>query len=148
MPAMTARTGATPTAQTPAATPPPAAATPVAPVSTSRTALPTALLGGARAASPATDLAEGAATMEGGLAEGISLPPAVPTSPEASAPQFGTFTPAKSKYYPGQVVDPVSGTHYDSDTGRPVATATKQEPKKEEKVIEFIWDKRPVTMLN
>lgn len=34
-------------------------------------------------------------------------------------PAFGTFTPAKSKYYVGQVVDPVSGTHYDADSGLP-----------------------------
>jgi hypothetical protein len=34
---------------------------------------------------------------------------------------MGTFRPAKSKYYAGQVLDPASGTHYDSDTGRPTA---------------------------
>ncbi|HEV2471868.1 MAG TPA: hypothetical protein VGS41_04340, partial [Chthonomonadales bacterium] len=38
-------------------------------------------------------------------------------------PALGTFTAAKSRYYPGQVVDPVSGTHYDSDSGRPTSAS-------------------------
>ncbi len=33
------------------------------------------------------------------------------------APQLGTFTPQKSKYYSDMVMDPISGTHYDADTG-------------------------------
>lgn len=34
-----------------------------------------------------------------------------------SAPQIGTFQAAKSKYYSEQVFDPISGAHYDADTG-------------------------------
>ena len=156
MPAMAARTG--PSAATPvaagAASP---TLAPTAQASTSRTALPTALLGGARAVSPATELAEGASATGGGLADGIAIPPPVATSPNANVPQMGTFTPAKSKYYPGQVVDPLSGTHYDSESGRPnvqppappkPAETPKKTSKRDGSEIEFIWDKTPHTMLN
>jgi hypothetical protein len=34
-----------------------------------------------------------------------------------AAPQIGTFQAAKSRYYSDQVVDPVSGAHYNADTG-------------------------------
>jgi hypothetical protein len=34
-----------------------------------------------------------------------------------AAPQIGTFQAAKSKYYSDQVMDPVSGAHYNADTG-------------------------------
>jgi hypothetical protein len=34
-----------------------------------------------------------------------------------TAPQIGTFQAAKSKYYSDQVMDPVSGAHYNADTG-------------------------------
>jgi hypothetical protein len=34
------------------------------------------------------------------------------------APQMGSFQAAKSKYYSDQVVDPVSGAHYDSESGQ------------------------------
>jgi len=37
-------------------------------------------------------------------------------------PAIGTFQPQKSKYYPDQVVDPVSGRHYDADTGETTDT--------------------------
>lgn len=40
---------------------------------------------------------------------------------ESNVPALGTFTPAKSKYYVGQVVDPVSGTHYDAGTGQAIS---------------------------
>jgi len=45
----------------------------------------------------------------------------LPEVDEGAVPALGTFTPAKSKYYVGQVVDPVSGTHYNADTGRPIS---------------------------
>jgi len=37
-------------------------------------------------------------------------------------PQFGTFQAIKSPYYRDQVIDPISGAHYDADTGRPLDT--------------------------
>jgi hypothetical protein len=58
-----------------------------------------------------------------GLAAGVAAPvleAPLPTAAELRVPEFGTFTPTKSKYYGGQVIDPVSGTHYDSDTGQPM----------------------------
>lgn len=38
---------------------------------------------------------------------------------ELKVPPFGMFPTTQSKYYPGQLVDSVSGTHYDSDSGLP-----------------------------
>jgi len=35
----------------------------------------------------------------------------------AGVPAIGTFTAQKSRYYPEKVYDPVSGAHYDADTG-------------------------------
>ena len=37
----------------------------------------------------------------------------------SNVPAMGSFTATQSKYYSGQVVDKVSGTHYDADSGRP-----------------------------
>lgn len=59
----------------------------------------------------------------GGLADGITA--AQSAIQPAPAPSLSSITPAKSRYYPGQVVDPLSGTHYDSETGKPTATAQK-----------------------
>lgn len=98
-----------------------------APTSTTRTALPSSLLG-ARSAAPAAEAVEPPPAASGGLADGVAIPPTVSSGADANVPQFGTFTPAKSKYYPGQVVDPVSGTHYDSDTGQPVAAPAADKP--------------------
>ncbi len=44
-----------------------------------------------------------------------------------AAPQIGTFQAAKSKYYSDQVYDPVSGAHYNADSGK--TTDTPIEPK-------------------
>ena len=44
---------------------------------------------------------------------------AVNAAADLNVPPIGTFTPTKSKYYVGHVVDPVSGTLYDADSGRP-----------------------------
>ncbi len=55
-------------------------------------------------------------------------PPAPKTAPAAGSngstaspgvPQLGTFSAQKSKYYADKVLDPVSGAHYDADTGEP-----------------------------
>jgi hypothetical protein len=63
---------------------------------------------------------------------------------------MGTFTAQKSKYYAGQVVDPVSGTHYDADTGKPTAgplsgaQATRPaQPQKKQPDVVLKWDKTP-----
>ena len=52
--------------------------------------------------------------------------PPPPPRPEVNVPTLGTFTATKSKYYAGQVIDPISGTHYDSETG--IATASANMP--------------------
>lgn len=39
-------------------------------------------------------------------------------------PQMGAFQAVKSKYYSGMVYDPVSGTHYDADSGKTTDTST------------------------
>lgn len=119
---------------------------------TGRLVVPSALLGGAKAAIPETVSAPALHTASsarvgqpivegeaGGLADGFSAPSR--TSETANVPQLGTFTPAKSKYYSGQVLDPVSGTHYDADTGKPI-TATSAETTtagKTDKVV-LHWD--------
>jgi len=48
---------------------------------------------------------------------------AKPDSPNGAglpkvAPQIGSFQASKSKYYSDQVVDPLSGAHYDADSGQ------------------------------
>lgn len=43
---------------------------------------------------------------------------AQPSPKAASAPALGTFQAQKSKYYSDKVLDPVSGAHYDVDTGK------------------------------
>lgn len=71
----------------------------------------------------------------GGLAEGIAAakrPPALQTG----IPAMGTFTAANSKYYTGQVIDPLSGTHYDSATGN----TTSVTPQQKSADIVFQWD--------
>ena len=52
----------------------------------------------------------------------IKPPPAAPAEGNgngiaAGVPAIGTFTAQKSRYYPEKVYDPVSGAHYDADTG-------------------------------
>jgi hypothetical protein len=42
---------------------------------------------------------------------------APPPRPAPGAPQLGQFQAQKSKYYTDKVLDPISGTHYDVDTG-------------------------------
>ena len=41
-------------------------------------------------------------------------------APPPAVPQLGTFTAQKSKYYSDKVMDPVSGAHYDADTGKTI----------------------------
>lgn len=43
------------------------------------------------------------------------------SAPSPGVPQLGTFSAQKSKYYADKVLDPVSGAHYDADTGEPEA---------------------------
>ncbi len=74
-------------------------------------AMPTIAMPAAATAAPIID------PSAPGLAEGVAAPSRVETAPEYHAPEFGTFTPTKSKYYSGTVVDPYSGAHYDADTG-------------------------------
>jgi len=57
---------------------------------------------------PLPDLLKGAPAPA--ASNGTGLPKA--------APQIGTFQAAKSKYYGDQVLDPVSGAHYNADTGK------------------------------
>jgi hypothetical protein len=72
--------------------------------------------GGSGSLAGSTALAEAAQTE----ATAPNLPPSVQAAHELHVPPFGTFTPEKSKYYPGQLIDPISGTHYDSETGLPM----------------------------
>ena len=52
-----------------------------------------------------------------------------PLERPSGVPAMGSFTPANSKYYTGQVVDPMSGTHYDSVSGQATsATVSQQRP--------------------
>lgn len=46
-----------------------------------------------------------------------AAPAPVAPPPTPGAPQLGQFQAQKSKYYTDKVLDPVSGTHYDVDTG-------------------------------
>ena len=71
----------------------------------------------------------------GGLADGFSAGKR-PVSRPTGIPAMGTFTAANSKYYTGQVVDPLSGTHYDSATGQ----ATSVTPQQKGDDIVFQWD--------
>ncbi len=71
----------------------------------------------------------------GGLADGIAAGKR-PVDRTAGVPALGTFTPANSKYYAGQVLDPLSGTHYDSVTGQ--ATSVNAPPKLDNIVLQ--WD--------
>jgi len=61
---------------------------------------------------------------EGGLAAGVAAGRSAARS--AGIPALGTFTPANSKYYAGQVLDPLSGTHYDSVTGQATSVTSHQ----------------------
>jgi hypothetical protein len=71
----------------------------------------------------------------GGLASGIAAGKR-PLDRTTGIPALGTFTPANSKYYTGQVVDPLSGNHYDSNTGQTTTAPTRQ--KSDDIVLQ--WD--------
>ncbi len=62
----------------------------------------------------------------GGLAGGFAAGKRAPVS--AGIPAMGTFTATNSKYYTGQVVDTISGNHYDSATGQATSTAGQKKP--------------------
>lgn len=59
-------------------------------------------------------------------------------------PAFGTFRPEASKYYLDKVVDPVSGTHYDTLTGETTPAKTAQPvtlpPVRKAEKIKLHWD--------
>lgn len=55
--------------------------------------------------------------MPSGTATPVEAAPSGPV-----VPQFGTFQAIKSPYYRDQVIDPISGAHYDADTGQPLDT--------------------------
>lgn len=57
-----------------------------------------------------------------GLAEGVAAPSRIESTADHHAPDFGSFTATKSKYYSGAVIDPFSGAHYDADTGKVLAS--------------------------
>jgi len=80
---------------------------------------------------------------EGGLAAGIAAGMR-PAARQAGIPALGTFTPANSKYYAGQVLDPLSGNHYDSVTGQ-ATSATAQQKSAD---IVFQWDDPASTPLH
>ncbi|MBM3494208.1 MAG: hypothetical protein FJX72_07795 [Armatimonadetes bacterium] len=55
------------------------------------------------------------------------IAPVAPPAPQKrtksdGVPAIGTFQPQKSKYYADQVLDPVSGRHYDAETGQATDT--------------------------
>lgn len=74
-----------------------------------------------------------------------SLPPSVQAAHELHVPAFGTFTPEKSKYYSGQLIDPVSGTHYDSETGLPMKALERTNGNAAHKTQDVVlhWDDSP-----
>jgi hypothetical protein len=146
------------------------AAAPAAGARSSRVAVPEALARGplASASIPPVSVAESEpAEAPVGLAAGVAVPvleAPLPTAEELRVPEFGTFTPTKSKYYGGQVIDPVSGTHYDSDTGLPMearerlaeaaapavpATTDRRRKKAAKKSaddVELQWDDQKATL--
>ena len=85
----------------------------------SRPAIPAALLRTSPISPPALRSPD---EDSGGLASGMTAPRSgstTATMTDLHVPQLGTFTAAKSKYYQDQVIDPASGTHYDSASGNP-----------------------------
>jgi len=79
-----------------------------------------------------------------GLAAGVAARgrPVSQATMEMNAPALGTFTAQVSKYYTGQVVDPISGTHYDAASGRVVAGPNGAIPRKGEDIV-LHWDDTP-----
>ena len=101
-----------------------------APDASVRTAVPVARAGVAPVRqSPSALVVEEAEA--GGLADGIAA-----GKRPVGVPALGTFTATNSKYYTGQVVDPASGTHYDSATGQATSSAPAQ--RAEDVVLQ--WD--------
>ncbi len=115
------------------AAPPPAA--PIVPRRAEMKAEQTRTISQAPANSPSGEL-------EGGLAAGQSAPSRQlgnTATMEQPSPQLGTFEAQNSKYYSGQVIDPVSGTHYDAATGKVTAPADPNEQRRQDS-ISLNWD--------
>jgi hypothetical protein len=64
-----------------------------------------------------------------GVAPPAAKAPPPPKPTDTVAPQLGTFQAQKSKYYGDKVYDPVSGAHYDADSGK------AEEKLSEDKII-------------
>lgn len=97
------------------------------------------------AAHPAQPAGHNHSGNRGGKQKGHVAPAVPPVRPGAvsaptptvGVPQMGTFEAQKSKYYQDVVVDPVSGAHYDTDTGRaketPVVSSVVEDMALEER---------------
>ena len=86
-----------------------------------RPSVPASMLEGSTPSSGVSLFPEGEEET-GGLAAGISAPKDHSngvSAAEAHVPQIGSFNAQQSKYYTDQVIDTVSGTHYDANSGRP-----------------------------
>ena len=87
--------------------------------------------------SHAASIAHGMPTAEpGGLADGVTAPRVANTQAENRLPRMDAVGTEQSKYYSGQVVDPVAGTHYNAASGAATDTATR--PKVD--TLEIDWD--------
>jgi hypothetical protein len=85
----------------------------------------------------AANIAHGMPMAEpGGLAEGMAAPRSLIGAAELRAPSLSAIATEQSKYYPGQVVDAASGTHYDAASGRPTGAA----PVAKNGDVEIEWD--------
>jgi hypothetical protein len=89
----------------------------------------------------AASIAHGMPVAEpGGLADGMAAQRRV-SAAEMHLPSMAVSGVEQSKYYAGQVVDAVSGTHYDAASGRP----TESPHLRKEPELEIEWD--PVTSM-
>jgi hypothetical protein len=143
---LTTEDGGGPTAAAPA---------PASAAHSSRPALPATLLGtttptvsmpaqpghgGSGGLSGSTALADAVSPGQAEQAPPGGLSAAYQAAEELHVPPFGMFPSEKSKYYPGQMVDPVSGTHYDSENGMPTHVHTNGNGRSRPQDIVLHWD--------
>jgi len=94
-------------------------------------------------ASHAASIADGMPVAEpGGLADGVAAPRSPGAAAEMNVPAMGAVAVEQSKYYPNQAVDPASGTHYDTASGRP----TDAPPVKKAPEVEIEWESPATSM--